>query len=109
MCFPVSQSYFDDFRIHWAFFLDFIRYPFFRTHLHSFFDNLDVFFDLGTNTHQTHRLLLVFRGLRLSHSSFLKTRAREEVFSTRNNISKSGITSKKTGITSKSSDDIPEK
>ena len=65
-------------------------------------------FNLGTNTHQIHGFLLVFRGLRLFHSSFQKTRAKEELFSTRNTILESGITSKKTGITSKFSDDIPE-
>ena len=95
--FPVSQLYFDDFWIFWAFFLDFIRYSFFRTYLHSFLMFWTFFFDLGTNTHQTHRFLLVFRGLRLFHSSFLKTRAREKLFSTRNNISKLRITSKKNG------------
>ena len=74
-----------------------------------FFDILNVFYDLGTNTHQTHRLLLPFGGLRIFHSSFLNIGAREKLFTTRNNISKQGITSKKQKKTFESSDVIPEK
>ena len=108
--FPVSQSYFDNFWFIWAFFWILYVIPFFGRICIVFFDILDVFvFDLGTNTHQTYRLLPVFRSFRLFHSSFLKTRAREELFSTGNNVSKSGVTSKKTGITSKSLDVIREK
>ena len=67
----------------------------FWTYLHGFLIFWMFFSNLGTNTFQTHRLLHLFGGLRSFHSSFLINRAREELFSIVNNISKLAMTSKK--------------
>ena len=60
MCFSFFQLYFDDYQIFWAFPRILYVVLYFSDVFAWVFDGLDVFSDLGTNTHQT--LLLVFGG-----------------------------------------------